>query len=851
MSTAPDSTPESQDACAPSSLPAADATARESSLRLEIEALRAENLQLRAQQALSQVRDELNHQIIASSPDCIKVLDLQGRLLQMTAQGCRLMDVDDFDQVRHGDWCAWWPQEGEPPARAAIERAARGETARFIAFGNTFKGTPKWWDNVVAPIRAAQGEPMLLLVVSRDVTELQQQQEQVRQLNAELEQRVHRRTEALAGVNARLQQALEQAQALYQQAPCGYHSTDGKGVFVAINDTALAWLGYDRDELVGKKTLRDLVLPTDIPLLEDRLQAQLRGAVLENVEFEVLRQDGSSFHALLSSRSVRDAQGCFLYSNCTLIDISARKAAELTLRDQKHFLQNITDQAPSAIGYLDPMLRFRFANAGHRLLYGFDSQKIIGLHLSECISAQAWAELNPRLQAALAGQAQHFESWQRTAEGQQIFVSIDYRPDIQHGQVRGLFTQIIDLTERKRIEQRTKHLNEELERRIQERSAELLASEQRFRLMVDNLRDHCIFFLDTEGRITDWPDSAQRLEAHTPTQMMGRHYALLLQHDGADPGAASADHMLALAAAQGQHERTHWRVRADQSRYWCHALLIALRDDSGALRGFAAIHHDMSDVKRLDDLMYNLNDELEQRVQERTAQLLAANQELESFSYTVSHDLRSPLRHVCSFVSLLEEHLGPQCDHISASYLSTISKSAQHMSALIDGLLTFSRLGRSSLQINPVDLTELVGTIVRRLSHEYGQRAIDWVIAPDLPLVQADALLLGEVWANLLDNACKYTRPRERARIEVGWSVDPAAGYTFFVRDNGVGFDTRYASKLFGVFQRLHRASEFEGTGIGLALSRRIIDRHGGNIWAQSQLGEGSEFSFSLPFQAM
>ncbi|RZL06708.1 MAG: hypothetical protein EOP40_17190, partial [Rubrivivax sp.] len=143
----------------------------------------------------------------------------------------------------------------------------------------------------------------------------------------------------------------------------------------------------------------------------------------------------------------------------------------------------------------------------------------------------------------------------------------------------------------------------------------------------------------------------------------------------------------------------------------------------------------------------------------------------------------------------------------------------------------------------------LVDAVVGQLGHDTEGRVVDWVVARDLPVVQGDALLLREVWANLLGNAYKYTRPRERTRIEVGWSVDPVVGYTFFVRDNGVGFDTKYAQKLFGVFQRLHRASEFEGTGIGLALTRRIIERHGGSIWAESQLGEGSTFYFSLPFE--
>jgi light-regulated signal transduction histidine kinase (bacteriophytochrome) len=229
--------------------------------------------------------------------------------------------------------------------------------------------------------------------------------------------------------------------------------------------------------------------------------------------------------------------------------------------------------------------------------------------------------------------------------------------------------------------------------------------------------------------------------------------------------------------------------------------------------------------------------------------LLAANKDLESFSYSVSHDLRSPLRHISSFVSLLEEHLGESQDEVALRYLGTIGNSARHMSQLIDGLLSFSRLGRAAVNRVEVDFALLVQAVVAQLDHDTQGRNVTWAIAPDLPMVQGDPLLLREVWANLLSNALKYSRPREVARIEISWSVDPAVGYIFSVTDNGVGFDPQYAQKLFGVFQRLHRASEFEGTGIGLALARRILERHGGSIWAESRMGEGSTFSFSLPFE--
>ena len=715
-------------------------------------------------------------------------------------------------------------------AQAHLRAALEGEIQRFEGerafpdghrFYASIEYTPYWQDGRV------QG----IIIQMIDISERKASEDRVNQANLQLNI------------------TLQQAQGLYNQAPCGYHSLDVNGDFVSVNDTELEWLGFSRDEVVGRMNFRDIMLPEQTGLLDSRMQKILRDDALEAAEYELRRRDGSTFHALLSSSAVRDANGQFLRSNTTVVDITRRKAAETALRDSQRFLQTITDHVPGLIAYVDDRLVFRFANAEHLRVYGMDPQYIVGRHVSECIRTDVWAETRPRMEAALKGQPQHFETWRRTADGHEIFVSVNYMPDMNEGRIKGLFVQIIDITERKRIEERVIHLNEELEQRISERSAELLESEQRFRLMVDNLRDYCIFFMDADGIITDWTDSAQRMDGYSPTQMVGRHYGVLFDPVNPEHGKVSANQMLRLAASRGQHELHNWHARKDGSQYWSHSVLIALRDDGGELRGFAKINRDMTDAKRLDDLMRNINDELENRVVERTEQLLAANKDLESFSYSVSHDLRSPLRHISSFVSLLEEHLGGQCDEVSARYLSTIGNSARHMSQLIDGLLAFSRLGRSAVNLTPVDFTLLVDAVVGQLGHDTEGRVVDWVVARDLPVVQGDALLLREVWANLLGNAYKYTRPRERTRIEVGWSVDPVVGYTFFVRDNGVGFDTKYAQKLFGVFQRLHRASEFEGTGIGLALTRRIIERHGGSIWAESQLGEGSTFYFSLPFE--
>jgi PAS domain S-box-containing protein len=463
-----------------------------------------------------------------------------------------------------------------------------------------------------------------------------------------------------------------------------------------------------------------------------------------------------------------------------------------------------------AIFMLDGAGRVSTWNTGAQRIKGYTAEEIIGQHFSRFYPPDDVAAGKPARMLALAARSGRAEDkgWRVRKDGSRFWanVVITALRDAD-GAVIGFAKVTRDLTERKEVEDA------------------LRRSEQSFQLLTQSVQDYAIFMLDTEGRVASWNAGAELIKGYRPQEILGEHFSKFYPPEDVAQGKPQWE--LEIAEREGRHEDEGWRVRKDGTRFWANAVINAMRDAHGGLVGFAKVTRDLTQRRRVEQA------------------LAQSNQELERFSYSVSHDLRAPLRAINGFAQALVEGHAAQLDEEGKRLLSVIRDSAKLGGELIDALLNFSHVGRQALARGAVGLKALVENVVSELRQTQGPVAVEVVLTP-LPPTSGDAALLRNVLINLIGNAFKFSAKRAHPKVEIG-AQNNGTEVVYYVKDNGVGFDMRYAGKLFGVFQRLHRPDEFEGTGVGLALAQRIIERHGGRIWAEGKVNEGATFFFTIP----
>ncbi|MDB5196699.1 MAG: cph1 5 [Flaviaesturariibacter sp.] len=362
-----------------------------------------------------------------------------------------------------------------------------------------------------------------------------------------------------------------------------------------------------------------------------------------------------------------------------------------------------------------------------------------------------------------------------------------------------------------------------------------------FRLLLE-FKDYAIAMLDCQGRIKTWNLGAEHIYGYPLSEASGQLYSFLVTSvpaEEADPMA-----FLIETVKKGKAETEGWLQRKDGKAFYANSIFTPLYAEDDSLRGYAMVTRDITVQKRLEEENEVLHEKLEEKVAQRTEELAVVNKELEAFSYSVSHDLRTPLRAISGYSMILQEDYADKLDAEGNRIIDTITRNTAMMGQLIDDLLSFSRMGRLKVIYEDVSMERLVKEVLGDLlQHETKAYKIE---VAQLPTCKGDPSMLKQVWANLVGNAIKYSSKVESPEISIG-SRKEGAFQVYYITDNGAGFDMKYADKLFGVFQRLHRMDEFEGTGLGLALAKRIVSKHGGEIRGEGDPEKGATFYFSLP----
>lgn len=563
----------------------------------------------------------------------------------------------------------------------------------------------------------------------------------------------------------------------------------------------------------------------------DNLPELLQSAVQQDVrkEGDLLRKDGTSlpvqFSVSLVSFSEAEKVFCLVVT-----DLSELKRAERGLRERNEIFETAQD----AILIRDLHGRIQSWNRGARDLYGWTAEEAIGRVKTDLLRT-VFPEPFKTIEASLEERKEWEGELTHTRRGGGTVI-VASRWSLWRDE-RGNPTAILEI-------------NRDITARKEAENA-LRKSEDDYRKLVE-LAPQLIWKCSPEGLNIYFNQQWVDYTGLTLEQSYGTGWNTPFHPDDKAAAWKAWDH----AVATGEDYRINSRLRAADGCYrWFLIKGVPMRDENGTIVEWFGTCTDIDDLKQAESAraeaikeLRKLNQELESRVAARTRELADSIKELESFAYSVSHDLRAPLRHIDGFLTLLSTK-SSTLDASAQHYIDRTLSASRRMGELIDNLLMFSRSGRTELNKTVVDLNAVVQDVLKELEPAIGTRSIEWQLA-QLPKVAVDKTMMRQVIENLVSNALKFTRGCDTARIEIGWKPGAQGESVFFVRDNGAGFDMQYAHKLFQVFQRLHSEQEFEGTGIGLAIARSVVERHGGGFWAEGSVGEGATFYFSLPAES-
>ncbi|MGA2505151.1 MAG: PAS domain S-box protein [Anaerolineales bacterium] len=546
-----------------------------------------------------------------------------------------------------------------------------------------------------------------------------------------------------------------------------------------------------------------------------RKEGTWKGEVTQN------RRDGTCFPVAVSILLVKDSASFPVGFVFIHRDITDRRRADEALRAASSYDRRLLEASIDPLVTIGPDGKITDVNLATETVTGVPRDRLIGTDFSDYFTEPEKARQGYQ-QVFAHDVVRDYPLTIRHASGRTtdvLYNATVYKSEV--GEVQGVFAAARDITER-RVAEEALHAASSYNRRLLEASLDPLVT------------------IGPDGKITDVNLATELATGVARDRLIGTDFSDYFT----EPKKAQLGYQQVFARDVVRDYPLTIRHSSGKTTDVLYTASV-YKNEKGESQGVFAAARDITERKKAEEEIKKLNAELEQRVVVRTAQLEAANKELEAFAYSVSHDLRAPLRAISGYTSILLEDYGPSFDKEGKRVANVISHEALRMGELIDDLLTFSRLSRTEKHDSKIDMQSMLQSVFDELTTPEGRARIDLQVE-QLPAVMGDPGLIRQVWINLLSNALKFTSKKERAVIDVGSRQD-GNEIVFYVRDNGAGFDMQYAGKLFGVFQRLHNESEFEGTGVGLAIVQRVILRHGGRVWGEAQVDRGAAFYFTLP----
>ena len=615
------------------------------------------------------------------------------------------------------------------------------------------------------------------------------------------------------GTMAELRTAEERFRLFFDNAPVGHSLTAPDGTLLRVNRSFCELLGYSADEL-QTLTFYSITHPDDLAETRECVRALLAGERQTwDMEKRYIAKDGRHVWTRVTIRLQRAPDGTPAYLLTNIQDISERKQAQEQLRAYSTYVRGLIEASLDPLVTINDDGKITDVNEATIKTTGLPREKLIGTDFCDYFTEPERARAGYQ-QAFAKGLVTDYPLTIRHEDGR--LTDVLYNASVYRdarGNVLGVFAAARDVTAQKQASQYARSLIEA--------SLDPLVT------------------ISGEGKITDVNAATEAVTGMGRADLIGTDFCDYFT----EPDTARAGYQAVFAQATVRDYPLTIRDRAGGTTDVLYNATV-YRNKGGEVQGVFAAARDITKLKRAEEQLRDLNQSLERRVEERTTELKAINAELEAFTYSVSHDLRAPLRQADGFAKILLDDYGPKLEPDALHYLERVRQGTRYMGQLVDELLSFSRLGRRELARQIVGLDTVLKEAIDDLKPMLEGRRIEWRLG-NLPWTECDPTMMRQVFANLLSNALKFTRPREAAVIEVG-STAADGGPEVFVRDNGVGFSMKYADKLFTVFQRLHRQEDFEGTGIGLAIVQRIIHKHGGRVWAESEVDKGATFHFTL-----